>query len=134
MLTDIQSREDIYKLVTTFYGKVQLDDLIGPVFNRMIAADQWPRHFEHLTDFWETNLFAVPVFKGNPVAVHRKVDAAHGHSISPDHFGQWLNLWFQTVDSLYAGELAEKAKHRARKMATGQYIAIWQGRPENQPK
>jgi hemoglobin len=35
------------------------------------------------------------------------------------------------VNELYEGELAIKAKESARKMATGQYLTIWNNRPAN---
>lgn len=126
----IETREDISVLVNAFYAKIRKDDLLGPIFNGHIAEEQWPAHLSKLTDFWETNLFGLAKFKGNPSSKHRNVDKNLGHSISQAHFGQWIHLWFETIDELYEGPLATKAKLAARKMATGQYLAIWHGRPE----
>lgn len=53
------------------------------------------------------------------------------YSIEQTHFGVWLQLWFETIDQLFEGELAFKAKQSARKMATGQFLTIWNNRPEN---
>jgi len=46
-------------------------------------------------------------------------------------FGHWLHIWFSTVDSLFFGENADKAKNRARNMATGQYLKIWEVKPKS---
>lgn len=127
----IQNREDIRHLVHKFYDKIRLDDLLGPIFNAHILEEQWPVHLEKLTDFWETNLFGVPKFKGSPTQKHINVDKNMAYKIDQTHFGRWIQLWFETIDELYEGELADKAKNAARKMSTGQFIAIWQQRPQH---
>ncbi|MCJ8291648.1 MAG: group III truncated hemoglobin [Crocinitomicaceae bacterium] len=130
-MKSIETRADINLLVTSFYTRVRKDDILGPIFNFIIPKDEWSNHFEKLTDFWETALFGVPKFKGNPILAHRNVDATMNHSIKQEHFGRWLNLWFETIDSLYTGERAQRAKNAARNMATGQYLAMWDARPDN---
>ena len=112
-MSTIQNREDVNKLVCTFYNKIRTDDLLGPIFNRRIPLDEWPAHLEKLTDFWESNLFGVMKFKGRPGQKHIQVDQEQNHTITAKHFEQWLALWFRTVDELYEGELAERAKKAA---------------------
>ncbi len=129
-MTEIKSRDDVSLLVHTFYDRIRKNDLLGPIFNNHIAEDQWPAHLEKLTDFWETNLFGIPKFKGNPSQKHVKVDRESGHTISQVHFGEWLNVWYKTIDDLFEGDLAFKAKNSARKMATGQFLVMWNHRPE----
>lgn len=128
----IQNRSDISLLVNRFYGKIREDGLLGPIFNYHIAEHQWPEHLSKLTDFWETNLFGVAKFKGSPSAKHLKVDRQQGHTIKQDHFARWLHLWFETIDELFEGELAAKAKASAQKMATGQFLTIWKNRPAHE--
>lgn len=126
----IENRNDIQLLVNTFYTKIREDALLGPIFNSHLNQDQWKEHLIKLTDFWETNLFGIPKFKGSPTQKHIMVDKNLKHTIDQNHFGQWINLWFETIDELFDGEYAEKAKNAARKMATGQYVAIWGQRPQ----
>lgn len=133
-MKDIESRADISLLVHTFYNRIRTDKVLGPIFNTTIPVDHWPAHLEKLTDFWETNIFGIPKFQGNPVEAHRKLDQRMNHSISQEHFGQWLHLWFTTMDSLFSGLNADKAKNRARNMATGQYLKIWEARPDSYKK
>ena len=127
----ITTREDIKVLVTSFYAKIRKDDMLGDIFNSHIPESHWPAHLEKLTDFWETNLFGVALFKGNPSQKHINVDKNMNHSIDQVHFEKWLQLWFETIDELFVGELAIRAKNAARKMATGQYLVMWNHRNKN---
>ena len=133
-MKEIKNRSDVSLLVNTFYTKIRKDDLLGPIFNGHITDDHWPAHLSKLTDFWETNLFGIAKFKGNPSQKHINVDKNMGHTIDQVHFGKWLELWFETIDELYEGELAIKAKESARKMATGQFLSIWQNRTDEVKK
>ncbi len=124
--TDIKDREDVSLLVRTFYTDVRAHDLLGPIFNRIIA--DWEQHLELLTDFWESQLFLKRKYTGNPVAAHQEVDDKVNQTITPEHFGLWLNLWYQTIDSLFEGEVAWIAKNRAQKMSTMLYMKIFEHR------
>lgn len=125
-LPTISSRADINTLVRSFYAKVQENELLGPIFNTAIA--DWEHHFEHLTNFWESNLFYANTYKGNLLEKHIEVDAANKGSINEMHFGVWLNLWFETIDRLFSGETAQIAKNRARNMSTFIHLQIFEAR------
>jgi len=125
MLTkEIETRLDVSKLVGEFYKKIREHSILGPIFNRAIPDESWPAHLEKLTDFWETNLFGKPVFKGNPMQAHRNLDVANNHTIEMEHFGLWIQLWFDTLDTYFHGEIADRAKRASRKMATGLYFGM----------
>jgi len=125
-MTDINSDKDVLLLVRTFYGKVRKDDLLGPIFNGVIK--DWEEHFERLTNFWVSNLFFSKKYKGDPLQKHIEVDAAHNGGINEMHFGVWLNLWFETVDELFKGDIAQVAKNRARNMGTFIHLKIFEAR------
>lgn len=127
MKEDIQDRADVFTLVSTFYNKVRENKEIGPFFNQTIT--DWPEHLEKLTDFWETNLFLVSKFRGNPMKAHKDVDDTFNHSLEQRHFGEWLNMWYETVDDLFEGERANIAKNRARNIAANLFMHIYQSRP-----
>ncbi|PCJ94977.1 MAG: globin [Flavobacteriaceae bacterium] len=129
MKKEISTRKEVYELVTAFYGKIRKDELLGPIFEKHIK--DWDSHFERLTDFWETNLFFVNKFKGNPMHKHQMVDAAENHTIDANHFGVWLNIWFQTIDELFVGEKAMIAKNRARNMGTFFHLHIFEARKKD---
>ena len=74
MKADIQTRDDVFLLVTTFYEKVRANETLGPFFNETIK--DWDAHLEHLTTFWETSLFMTrkleKKYYGNPLEAHVK--------------------------------------------------------------
>ncbi|MBT8300978.1 MAG: group III truncated hemoglobin [Maribacter sp.] len=123
---DIKDRADITMLVETFYKKVRADQVLGPIFNGIIK--DWESHLVLLTDFWETQLFLKRKYYGNPVIIHQEVDAKMNHNISPEHFGLWLNLWFETLNELFEGEITWIAKNRAQKMSTMLYMKMYENR------
>lgn len=123
---DIRSREDITVLVETFYSKIRVHEELGPIFNRIIS--DWPSHLTLLVDFWETHLLFTHKYHGNPVTAHEQVDDKTNNTITPEHFGLWLNLWFATIDELFKGDVAWIAKNRAQKMSTMLYLKIYEHR------
>jgi hemoglobin len=125
-MAEIQTREDINLLVRTFYGKLRKDSLLGPIFESMIS--DWEKHLELLTDFWESNLFFRKSYQGDPLQKHIDVDIFHNGTINELHFGTWINLWHQTIDSLFEGEVAQIAKNRARNMGTFIHLKIFEAR------
>ena len=125
---DLESREDVSRLVRTFYERVRKDEMLGPIFNSIIS--DWEAHLEKLTDFWHGNLFffVKTQYTGDPKAAHQRMDAATGNQTTMEHFGRWINLWVATVDELYQGETAALAKNQARKMATFLFLKIFENR------
>ena len=126
MVGDLEKREDVQELVSNFYSKVRKNKEIGEFFNGTVL--DWDEHEERLTDFWENTLFMNKAYSGNPIRVHLNVDRLFNHTIEQKHFGIWLNLWFETIDELFQGDNATKAKMRARKMATLLFIKIFENR------
>lgn len=126
MKKDLETREDVKLLVSSFYDKVRKDDVLGPFFKE--AIKDWDEHIERLTTFWEASLFLKTKYTGNPLETHIKMDADHNHSISQVQFGLWLNLWFQTIDELFEGDFAQNAKFKARKMGSFLYLKVFEAR------
>jgi hemoglobin len=126
----LQTRNDIELLVRKFYSKIQIDDLLGPFFNKMIPnEEEWEKHYQLLTAFWELNLMEVKGFDGNPAKAHHGVDKAFKQAITTKHFDRWVELWSETIGELFEGDMAEKAKLRAQNMAKGMYKKILDQRP-----
>lgn len=109
-MKEILTLDDIKLLVDTFYGKVQADALIGPVFNERIE-DRWPIHLQKMYNFWQTVLLEEYTYNGRPFPPHATLPINH------EHFEQWLKLFSQTIDELFTGDKATEAKWRAGKMA-----------------
>ncbi|WP_017730913.1 group III truncated hemoglobin [Nafulsella turpanensis] len=128
MKRELNTREDISFLIHTFYGRIRKDEMLGPIFNGMIK--NWPEHLERLTDFWETNLTLNRTYRGNPPEAHRRVDRYMDYNISMEHFGQWLQIWFATIDEFFTGTNAQIAKNRARTMSTHLFLRMFENRPK----
>lgn len=124
----ISSRREVDFLVRKFYGQVRLHPTLGPIFNGVVT--DWDTHLVHLSDFWEMILLQTGPGAGkfNPVKVHREVDKVVDHSIEQAHFGNWLELWFGTIDEFFEGENADYAKEHARRMAHMLFMRIWEAR------
>lgn len=125
MKKEIKNRDDVYLLVSSFYKKVRSDDTLGPFFAKI---EDWDEHLDKLTTFWESSLFLQTKYYGDPLQAHVKADQEFNNTISDYHFGVWLNLWYQTIDELFEGEVADNAKRRARKMGTFLYLKIFEAR------
>lgn len=129
MKHDLKTREDVSKLVHHFYKKIRQNKKIGHFF--IDSIQDWNEHLEKLTDFWETNLFFKSKYKGNPKQAHIEVDQNFNESIAQEHFGIWLNLWFETINDHFEGELANRAKNNARNMASHLFMNIYMSRKKN---
>jgi hemoglobin len=110
-MKDIEGLEDIKVFVDGFYGKIQQDDLLGPVFASKISADQWPAHLERMYSFWGTVLRFKYGFKGNPGAKHMTLP------VSAEHFDRWIELFHGTIDTNFEGPMADETKKRSATMA-----------------
>ncbi len=111
MKPDIQHLDDIKILVDKFYDRIQRDELLGPIFNGIIQ-DRWPEHLEKMYHFWQTILLEEHTYYGSPFPPHAKMP------INKTHFDHWIGLFSKTVDELYEGEKAEKAKWQGERMAS----------------
>ncbi|WP_068597932.1 group III truncated hemoglobin [Vaginella massiliensis] len=110
---NIATIEDVQQLVDTFYGKVRKDDLIGPIFERVIG-DRWGEHLSKMYQFWETVLFDhAYTYKGRPFPPHIPL------GLKAEHFERWIAIFEQTLSELFIeNEVSQKAKKQANTMAT----------------
>lgn len=111
---DLTDRTDVELLVRTFYLRAFHDDLIGTIFVDVAQLDL-AAHLPVMCDFWETVLFRAGLYRRNAFNVHGEVDARF--RLHVEHFLRWLELWTSTVDTLFAGEKAERAKVQAARIA-----------------
>jgi hemoglobin len=109
-MKDIETRDDIEKLLDEFYKKVVDDDLIGVFFTKVVQLD-WEKHMPVMYDFWETTLLGNMKYKGNPMTKH--IELSRKKAVHPEHFDRWLMLWKDTVNEHFSGLKAEDAIQRA---------------------
>ena len=112
---DIQSRSDIELLLNTFYEKVKKDDTIGFIFND-IAKVNWEHHIPIICDFWETLVLDATSYTKNAMQVHYSLNRIV--PLEEKHFQRWLQLFSETIDELFSGDIAVQAKSKARSIAS----------------
>ncbi len=106
-MKDIETRADLEFLLTEFYKVATVDKEIGHHFAELDLV----AHLPIIVDFWEKILFGKPVYFGNPLLIHQKLNEIF--PLEPKHFRRWLEIFRQTIDRLFAGETTENAKLRA---------------------
>ncbi|MCV7300577.1 group III truncated hemoglobin [Mycobacterium barrassiae] len=111
---DLTDRDDVEVLLRRFYGRVFADDVLAEPFSELRATGL-ESHIPVMCDFWETVLFRAGLYRGNALVVHRQLDSRH--PLYARHFARWLAIWEATVDEMYAGAAAERAKLQAGRIA-----------------
>ncbi|MCA0429558.1 MAG: group III truncated hemoglobin [Bacteroidetes bacterium] len=108
---DISSIDDIKLMVNTFYDRIKLDKLLGPIFNERIQ-DRWPQHLEKMYRFWQTILLNEHTYNGSPFPPHANMP------VDVTHFNLWVQIFHNTVNDLFSGPIADEAKYRGELMAS----------------
>ena len=85
------SEETIRALVHAFYGRVRRDEVLGPIFARVIGED-WDPHLAKMCDFWSSVMLMSGRYKGNPMIAHMRLKM-----VKPEHFIRWLDLFRVTA-------------------------------------
>ena len=68
-LCDIETAQDVKRLVDAFYAKVNYDELLAPIFNDIAQVD-WPKHLPTMYRFWQSLLFGSGNYQGAPFPKH----------------------------------------------------------------
>jgi hemoglobin len=119
---DMSDRADLESLLRRFYGQVLVDDVLAEAFTEVRDVTGLDSHIPVMADFWETMLFRVRRYRGRVQDVHGRV---HGRTaLCSGHFVRWLTTWYDTVDEMYDGPIAERAKTQAARIAWSMHRAL----------
>ena len=110
MAKDLENEADVRQLVDAFYGKIQQDALLNPIFADVAQVD-WSQHLPKMYAFWNGILLGIPGYAGRPFPPH--VDLP----VTAEHFERWVALFKATVDELFTGPGALRAKNAAASIA-----------------
>ncbi len=110
MKKDIETLDDVKQLVDLFYSRVRDNSTLNNIFEDVIQ-DKWAAHLEKMYRFWQTVLLDQHTYNGSPFVPHAKLP------VDSTHFLAWIQIFFETVDSLFIGEKAERAKWQGARMA-----------------
>ena len=105
------SEQKIRQLVDLFYDKVRADPELGPIFERVIQ-EQWEPHLRKMYDFWSSVMLATGRYKGQPVAVHKRVEG-----LEIGLFDRWLALFGESCAELLDSETASLFWRKAARIA-----------------
>lgn len=108
-MKDIENREDVVKLVDTFYDNLLKDEKLAPVFGP--SAEHWEQHIVRVYNFWENWLFQTGSYTGGMMWVHMERHATH--PLTTELFERWLAYWITCTDALFAGKNADFVKSKA---------------------
>lgn len=118
-MDELISEQEISDLVDRFYARVQVDPVIGPVFNQ--AIEDWPAHLTLLKSFWSSVLLGTRSYKGDPMMTHLQLP------LEETHFQRWLTLFAETARETMKPEPAEMVIARSQRIAQNFRNAIaWQ--------
>ena len=106
----------IERLVRTFYGRVQADPLIGPIFAARIK--DWEAHIAKLCAFWSSVALMTGRYHGAPMQAHLPLPIVAGH------FDRWIALFEATANELCPPAAASHFIERARRIADSFEIAM----------
>ena len=113
-------------VVEAFYARARLDPVIGPIFNRVIAGPDWPRHLGVIADFWSSMLLGTGRYAGRPMPKHIGIP-----DLADVHFERWLMLFRQTVEETCDPDVAALFIDRAERVAHSFRIGIAMSRGED---
>lgn len=114
-MKDIETREEIMKIMRNFYEKLLADPSISYVFTEVVKVDL-EHHFPILVDFWDGILFGSGAYRKNAMQPH--LDMAKKTPITKEHFETWLKYLFTSIDEEFEGINAHTMKARAQNIAS----------------
>lgn len=120
-LDDINSPDDIKRMVESFYVHVLKDEQLAPIFLDVAHIDI-EKHLPRICSFYEKMLLGMKGYSRHTMNLHRAVHAKY--PLRKAHFNRWLELFEYNLDMLYAGENAERAKKLVHTIATNMQNAI----------
>ncbi len=118
---DLDSRHNIEAFVDHFYRKIFADPHLAPIFVNVAEVDL-EVHLPHIKDYWCKLLLGHERYRRHTMNIHRSLHAKR--ALGAIDFQRWINIFISTVDELFAGEGAERAKKVARAIATNMEAAL----------
>lgn len=123
---ELLDEEMIRKVVDHFYALAREDEIVGPVFKRVIPDEAWRAHLDLIADFWSSMLLGSGRYNGRPLPKHIALP-----ELSDAHFKRWLALFRNTVLEICPAEIADLFIDRSERIANSFRINIAMRRGEN---
>ena len=119
MKIDQISEDGIRRLVDEFYaGSAPIPSLLRSSI--ALSPATGGLHLATMRDFWSSVMLTSGRYKGNPVAVHLRIEG-----MEPRLFDRWLELFSDTCGELFDESLAETLRAKALRIAESLKLALF---------
>jgi hemoglobin len=105
------TEENIIVMVERFYDSVRVHPTLAAVFNPRLEG-RWDPHLNQMKRFWSSVLLQSGIYQGHPLGAHFGVPG-----MQHEHFADWLDLFRQTLDGIYAEQQADFIHATAQRIA-----------------
>jgi hemoglobin len=122
-MKDLETPEDIHKIVATFYDYLLADSSISYVFTEVVKI-QLEEHLPILVTFWSQALLGTGGYYKNLTQIH--LDVHQKSALTPELFQIWLAHFNAAIDLHFQGFNCERMKTQALNLATVMQIKIAQ--------
>ena len=112
---DLDSREEIFEMVTRQYAVVVQDDALAPYFTFDGGFPDWQALIAAVADFWDHVLLYAPDYPVDPIERHREVHDRR--ALTAEALDRWLEIFHETIDTGWSGPNANRAKKRGTGLA-----------------
>ena len=116
MLENQITKNNLRKMVISFYTVVLKDELVAPFFIEKLGPNltskTWGEHLDLLTDFWASIYLNDFNYQGNPFVPHMELEG-----LETQTFHRWLKLFFETLDTIYEPYISDMIKNRSNLIA-----------------
>ncbi len=114
---DIVTKENLKHMVLTFYTKVineegEVTTVFKDKLGDDLSSDTWQEHLVTITNFWAMLVLDDKEYQGRPMRPHFALP------LNREMFGEWLRMFFETVDVLYEPSVGQIIKTKAQNMAS----------------
>ena len=109
----------IETLIDSFYERVRVDALLGPIFQAHVA--DWPTHLKTMYRFWSSVTLMSGAYHGEPMRKHFPLP------IDRHHFDRWLALFKTTATEVCPPPAARHFIERADRIAESLEMGIATG-------
>ncbi len=120
-MNDIQTQEDLYKVVDDFYQKLLADDAISYIFTDVVKV-KLEEHLPILVTFWSQSILGTGGYYNNLTQIH--LDLNTKSYLSKELFEIWLNHFETAINENFQGINCERMKNQAHNLSSIMQIKI----------
>lgn len=111
------TEQDITRVTRVFYAAIRRHEVLGPVFAGHVS--DWPAHEDRIAAFWRNAILYQRGYDGNPMRVHMAAG-----DVRPEHFGDWLMLFDETLRRMLTPEQAAAWSALAHRIGAGLRMGV----------